>query len=178
MNKTTPLEHFSGELKLISNDKLYSTVIKILNRAPEYFWVIPGSLTGKNHPEDENVKGGKVLHTRRTVYIAVKLAKVEEIDEHEKELLIAALLVHDLFCQGKNDKPKKHMDPKHPDYLVEQTTDLSNLPYYEDIMEIASGHLGKWGTEENYKIMKQNKLAKMAHIADYIASSKEVIIKI
>ncbi len=173
MDRTDRARLFENELDLIKGTQIKDLVVKILNLAPKYFWQIPSSSSGKWHPSDEDRIGGKVLHTRRSVYIAYHLARMEQLTELERDLLVGAMIVHDICCQGSEDEASSTMIPGHGSLVQKKTKSLQNSPHYAEIMTIVQAHMGRWAP-----VKPQTKLEKFAHIADYISSRKAVKIDI
>ncbi len=160
---------FEGELELIHNNKIRSFVVEVLRLAPHYFWHVPSSTSGKHHPPDESEPGGRVLHTKRAVYVAHQLARMEELPPTERDLLLAAMIVHDICCQGLHDVASPKTDPDHPILLRKKTAHLSDEPHYDAVMSIVDAHMGRWGP-----VMPESKLQRLAHTADYISSRRHV----
>lgn len=90
-------EVFSEELYLIDKENLKDLVQKCLDRAPEYFYTMPASTTGKYHPEYSLGEGGLVRHTKAAVKIAKSLLDLEMYAPlaKSKDQIIAALILHD-----------------------------------------------------------------------------------
>lgn len=166
-------QNFKNELDLIKDIQIKDLIVKILSMAPKYFWRIPSSSSGKWHPSDEDKVGGKVLHTKRSVYIAYHLARMDELKELEKDLLIGAMIVHDICCQGSEDEALSTTMPEHGLLVQKKTKSLQDSPYYAAIMAIVQTHMGHWGP-----VKPEKKLEKLAHIADYISSRKAAKIDI
>lgn len=160
---------FETELNLIANNEIRNLVVEVLQLAPRYFWEVPSSTSGKHHPPDENKPGGKVLHTKRAVYIAYQLARMENLSELESDLLLAAMVIHDIYSQGPDDIPSQETDPSHPLLVRKKTAPLAGAPYYDDVMSIVEAHMGRWGP-----VIPESKLQCLAHTADYISSRREV----
>ena len=164
---------FETELKLIANGEIRNLVVEVLQLAPRYFWEVPSSTSGKHHPPDEDKPGGKVLHTKRAVYIAYQLARTENLSEIDSDLLLAAMIVHDICCQGADDIPAQKTDTAHPLLVREKTAPLAGAPYYDDVMSIVAAHMGRWGP-----VIPESKLQCLAHTADYISSRRGVKIDV
>lgn len=174
INQCEPIEqNFKNVLQFIKDKQIKDLIVKILSMAPKYFWRIPSSSSGKWHPSDEDKVGGKVLHTKRSVYIAYHLARMEELNELEKDLLIGAMIVHDICCQGSEDEASSTTMPEHGLLVQKKTKSLRDSPYYAEIMAIVQAHMGHWGP-----VKPKKKLEKLAHMADYISSRKAVKIDI
>lgn len=164
---------FETELNLIANNEIRGLIVEVLRLAPRHFWEAPSSTSGKYHPTDENRPGGKVLHTKRAVYIAYQLARMRNLSKLDTDLLLGAMIIHDICSQGSDDIPSQKMDPDHPLLVRKITTVLKGRPYYDDIMSIVETHMGRWGP-----VIPKSKLQWLAHIADYISSRKEVRIDV
>lgn len=175
-NNSKKIYALSNELNLIQNPEIKELIKKILYRAPEYFWQVHSSEDKKHHPDDEYSEGGLILHTKRTVYLACKLCEMENIRGIQRDKLIGAMIIHDIYSKGCEDKPLDYSPLEHPFYLRERTKDLNKSKFYNEIIDIVEAHLGRW-TPNKFKT-KKNKLAKFGHAADYLASRKEVKIKI
>jgi hypothetical protein len=175
-NNDNNLSVLSNELNLIKNSEIKELIKKILYRAPRYFWQIYSSEDRKYHPDDEYGMGGLILHTKRTVYLANKLCEMENIKGIQRDKLIGAMIIHDIYSKGCEDEPLNYSPLEHPFYIRERTKDLNKSKFYDDIINIVEAHLGRW-TPNKFKI-KKDKLSKFGHIADYLASRKEIEIKI
>ncbi|MHA1232869.1 MAG: HD domain-containing protein [Candidatus Helarchaeota archaeon] len=170
------LSLLSNELGLIQNKAIKELIRKILILAPNYFWSIRSSNKGMHHPIDENRKEGLILHTKRVVYLANQLCRMENIKGIERDKLLGAMIIHDICSRGIENEPLSYSPNEHPFYIRKLTKNLNNLKHYDEIISIAEGHFGRW-TPKEYRI-KGNKLTKLGHIADYIASRKEIYIQI
>ena len=164
---------FETELNLITNNEIRELIVDILRFAPRYFWQVPSSTSAKYHPPDENKVGGKLLHTKRAVYIAYQLARMHDLSKLETDLLIGAMIIHDICSQGSANIPSQRTEPDHPLLVRKITTDLEQRPYYDDVMSIVETHMGRWGP-----IPPKSELQNLAHISDYISSRKEVVINV
>jgi hypothetical protein len=94
------IEQLQNEIDLIQDQRIKHLVIETLKLAPEYFWTAPGSSTGKHHPQDEICTGGKVLHVRKAVKIGLELCDNFNITGFRRDVVIAALILHDICCFG------------------------------------------------------------------------------
>lgn len=179
------------EIKKISDDTIRSFVRSLLIKA-ENFWDIPSSFSGKYHPADEHGAGGNVLHTKRVVRIVLILSESYNLSIEERDIVLAAALIHDL-CKGKKDHGSETVayDPMHPytvgkfvakcqlhDKKFSSETDSSTLYVSEDIVQsilrLVRCHLGPWSpVPETYPITY---LDFIVHIADNIASKLHSVI--
>jgi hypothetical protein len=178
------------EISLIEDDGLKSFVRSVLFRA-DSFWVVPSSFSGKYHPPDEHNQGGNVLHTKRTVRAAKILSESHSLSAEEKDLVVAACLLHDL-TKGKVEKDGSFSyDKMHP-YTVgdfvkfcqeddkKYASDISSSTLYvseEDVqtlLRLIRCHLGPWSpVPETVPITY---LDMIVHLADNIASKVHYIL--
>lgn len=186
------LQPLLEEIDLISDDTIKSFVRSILLRA-EIFWKIPSSFSGKYHPADEHNEGGNVIHTKRVVRVANIMSDSYSLSAEEKDLVLAACLLHDL-CKGvvSEDKCSFQYDPMHPytvgkfithcqndDKKFANESQSSTLFLGEDIVQsilrLIRCHLGPWSpVPETYPITY---LDYIVHLADNIASKIHTVIE-
>jgi hypothetical protein len=175
------IERFSEELKLIKNLRVKQLVYQCLEKAPDYFWVVPSSSSGKHPPKDEFVEGGKVIHVKRTVKIGNYLCECLSITGIERDCVIAALIMHDLVSRGyPNDEG--HTVDGHG-YLwsvmardILTKNDFLDSDVFRTISRLIMYHMGKYDLP--YILDWSDKLATCVHLADFIASREDVIIDI
>ena len=181
-----------NEINLIIDESIRSFVRSILMRN-ELFWEIPSSFSGKYHPYDEHALGGNVLHTKRVVRIAAYMSESYSLSQEEKDIVIAACLLHDL-CKaiyGSTLEDCKY-DPMHPytvgkfisscqekDKKFASESESSTLFLSEDIVQsilrLVRCHLGPWSPiPETYPITY---LDYIVHLSDNIASKLHLIIE-
>lgn len=81
----------------IEDEGIRSFVRACLFCAPDVFWSASSALVqGSEHPPDEMVYGGNVLHTRRVFRFAGQIATAQHLPQEEVDLLLAAALLHDI----------------------------------------------------------------------------------
>ena len=167
---------FRDEINLIKDLIVKMLTIEILLCAPDYFWEIPGSSTGVGHPPDEAIKGGKIKHTKRAIKMARHLGVMEGLNEIEMDVLTSAMAVHDIYCHGVDNEPTDSVDPSHAKNVRKMTKGYSNgMKFYEDIMLVVEGHMGRWGQNG---INSKSNCIKLGHIADYLSSRKDILVKV
>jgi hypothetical protein len=176
------LDLFSIELNYIKTPKIREWVEIALTIVPDYFFSIPASSTGKYHPQYALGEGGLVRHTQAAVGIAQELFRVEMFgfNEIEQDCITAALILHDTYKSGINHE--RFTVTEHPIVAVEQFnkhTELTNLltpEQYKIIFDCIAHHMGQWTTDYRSKreVLEKpkTKIAKIAHLCDYIASRK------
>lgn len=151
------------EIHDIKDKDIQNFVRKALNElVDEKFFIIPASSTGKYHPTYSAGVGGLLRHTKAACYIGKALCEAEMICQEDKDLIQAALILHDI------NKPAK----EHP-YLVRETLSPLKEEFpstYEKVIELIESHHGQWG---EYPINTYQK--RIVHLADYISSQKGLI---
>lgn len=175
---------FHSELRSITNPYLRAVVEGIFEMVPEWWVDQPSSSTGKYHPEDENGPGGMVLHTRRVVRMVQHLSQSWRgvgLTPHDVELLTAAALVHDAYRYGSGETPDNQASYGHEEALRTETEYLQPyLALWEPVVEIALFHAGRWGpaTVSIPRDERYRELGDILHLADYIASRRDVSINV
>lgn len=185
------LDPLIDEINLIENEGIKSFVRSILYRA-EGFWKIPASFSGKHHAPDERGVGGNVLHTKRAVRVGLILADSYSLSSEERDLIVAALILHDLTKGIKSEVSDNYRyDPMHP-YTVglfvkkcqdqdrQYASDSQSSTLYiseedtQTILRLIRCHLGPWSpipetTPVTYMDM-------IVHIADNISSKLHLVV--
>ena len=93
-------EIFKNELNYIDDNVLRKFIVYCLENAPDYFYTVPASSSGKYHPTQDLGEGGLIRHTKAVVQVAMDLIrseqfKIEGIDE--KDDIISACILHDII---------------------------------------------------------------------------------
>ena len=150
MDNNMRLQLFANELNDIKDAKLQAFAVKLLTNAPDYFFTVPASSSGKYHPYFAREEGGLVKHTRCVVFYAECNAESFNFDSHIKDLAIIAALAHDIKKQGNNNTGS-HTVWEHPElaynFILETQKNNPDLITVEDATIIANAilcHMGKW----------------------------------
>lgn len=187
MTKEDRLKLFANELGDIEGAALKQFAENLITNAPDYFFTVAASSSGKYHPSFDLGNGGLVRHTRCVVFFAECVAESMDFNSHDKDLLIIAALAHDMIKQGPNDgygrTVREH--PEHAkNYILEKASEYKGLITEEDANKIAAAvfsHMGKWENQEPFikgkapYPMPDTDVEKALQIADYIASRKEIL---
>lgn len=176
---------FNRELEYFTNENVRNFTTEILRMSPGYFFSAPSSSSGKYHPAYENTKGGLVLHTKAVVYMVTQLCELDmfKFSEKEKNLLIAAALLHDSRKNGENPHCEYTVF-NHPILAAEFIRKYSDCGIIskEDIDYIAdaiASHMGQWNTHgksSKYEPLPlpETKAQRFLHLCDYMASRKDI----
>ena len=179
------LQLFVNELNDIKDAKLQIFAVKLLTNAPDYFFTVPASSSGKNHPYFARENNGLVKHTRCVVFFAECNAESFNFDSYTKDMLIIAAIAHDIKKQGNNSSKQtvwEHPELAH-DYILEMQNKYPDLISVENATIIANAilsHMGKWSHHPEFTIGKKPYPMPVTlfdyalQSADYIASRKEL----
>ena len=175
-------EIFKKELMEISRPDIREFVLECLKQAPDYFYTMPASTTGKYHPEYSLGEGGLIRHTKAAVLIAIDLLSLnqnKELAKHRDEI-ISALILHD--CVKKKDKNEIYTAFNHPllacNLIREVATDLNyDDPCVDYICDLIKTHMGQWNSDKYATVtlpIPETDEQKFVHMCDYLASRKHI----
>lgn len=173
------LEIFSKELNLIKNIEIRKFVETCLNEAPEYFFTVAASSTGKYHPQYALGEGGLVRHTQAATRIAYELFRTNlyPYNSDQQDLILASLILHDSRKHGNNSS--QYTVVEHPllaAQAIRNSSGTLNQEWKEIIATNIETHMGKWTQDFRSKkevLQKpQNGMQKFVHQCDYLASRK------
>lgn len=179
------LVEFSIILNWIKDDELRKIVEKELKLLPSYFWKVPASSTGKYHPEYCLGEGGLVRHVKAACKIAHELFEVSGFNDEDKDVIIAALLLHDGFKHGRREQGEGHTVHEHPvlmsDYLVEKywfgAEKENKNRMMTKVSDAIASHMGKWIFSEYSPVTlpePETPVQVFVHMCDYLASRKSI----
>jgi HD superfamily phosphohydrolase YqeK len=176
------------EINLIADPGTRSLVRAVLVRAGP-FWEIPASAVSHEHPPDEYLPGGNVLHTARVARLSAAMADSYGLEAIERDGVIAASLLHDVTKAVDNGEIQ--YDPLHP-YTVgaavyaiqddERRADnlhagssslLIDPEMLEQVLRIVRCHLGI--ASPIPETLPAHPLEWLVHQADYIACRLHLI---
>ena len=189
MDTTTKSGVFARELNLISNNALRGFIERCLDAAPDYFFEMGASSTGKYHPAYTLGNGGLIRHTKAAVAIAAELMRLE-MYAHIKtdwDYIIAALIMHD-SCKKGYPQESQYTTFDHPLAASRFIIDRMNAENPNDdifgtmighVCALIDSHMGQWTTDrDGQEILPKPKSAaqKFVHMCDFLASRKFITI--
>ena len=173
-------EPLAEEINLIGRPDIKAFVKFALESAPDYFWTVPASTSGKYHPEECRKPGGLVYHTRMVVYFVQGLMISMECEAWRDELIAAAIL-HDVYKNGDGTTKYGANWSAHGVNLAGHLRKQARWgamsgehggtisPAVAKILDLTARHMQKWGgNAPRPASMEDWCLA----IADYISSRK------
>lgn len=180
---------FLNEVNKIKSSKLKKAAKEMVKDAPEYFWHVAASSSGKYHPQCDLGEGGLVRHSIMVAIAAVDFVSSEifvEDTESNRDMAIVAGLFHDVIKHGKVNKDGSYSNNtvfSHPILSSEFVKQhLEDAKVNEEEIKIITGailsHMGKWNTSKYEPGVTLNvpstAFQKLIHSADYMASRKYV----
>lgn len=179
-------EVFEKELNYIENEELKRFIIDCLEKAPEYFYRVPASSSGKYHPKQDLGEGGLIRHTKAVVQVAMDLIRCEQFygSKESKDEIISACLLHDVIKNGFEDSG--HTLTEHPllsSKFIQEVYDGGNYHSVwtskNGIQAMITTHMGIWNKDKEGNVVlpligDYNDTGLLVHLADYIASRKYV----
>lgn len=179
-------EYFLEEISYIKNDKIKKSLIYMINKLPDYFFIVPASSTGKYHPMYAIGEGGLLRHTKAAVRIAYELLNDPAIGDKytsdEQDLMLMGLLLHDGLKLGKEESKYTKFD--HPilmaNYIEEEKDNLELTDSERKlVMDVIKTHMGPWTTDyDGNEVLEKpkTKYQNFVHMCDYLASRKCILI--
>ena len=169
------IRHFTKELNLITDPNLRNFVSAFLMHAPDYFWTIGASASGKYHPGFTKGEGGLVRHVKAAVRMADELMNLSQFgympDEY-KDYAMAAIIIHDCYKYGPGPDIDRKKYANHGRECAIKINELWwNLygDFAPDLLVMAvNSHMGQWHGPEEQKPFTP--IDRLVHLADYISS--------
>ena len=187
VDRLDKIKSFYKELNSISDANLREFATQLILHAPDYFFYVSATTSGKNHPEFARRVGGLVNHTKCVCFYAMCNVESFGLSKHDMDLIIIAALAHDIKKQGNTNT--NHTAWEHPelahDFIFEIRDKFPHLISKEDATIIANAvlcHMGKWAnyaefvSDKKVYPMPQTLFEYALQSADYIASRKEIVL--
>lgn len=172
----------------IANQDIRKFCVALINCAPDYFFEVSSSSTGKYHPPYAVGPGGLVRHTKAATHILHELLSLEMFNKYSqdtKDMMLVSIIAHDFFKHGLEATAGKYTVAEHPlvcANFIKGNADLCAMLEPEQVEFICgciSTHMGSFCTDYRTKKQILPKPTKgpqnMVHLADYLASRKYLI---
>lgn len=179
---------FSEELTWLVNPNIRAFAERLVECAPDYFFEVAVSSTGKFHPAYALGPGGLVRHTKAAAKILHELLVLEMFDKYsqdQKDMMLTAIIAHDFFKHGLEAQAGKYTVAEHPVVCADFIKNHAELTAMLEPAQIAficgciASHMGQWNTDyrSHKEILPKPKTGpqNFVHLADYLASRKYLI---
>lgn len=182
---------FENVLENIKSDDIKEYAKNCIETIPEYFYEVPASSTGKYHSAYTVTRHGLLKHTIAVCKILNYILSLDcfnfDLTQRERELMLVAAIMHDSRKSGSQEEYDSNPATcfEHPLLAAEVVRGVDGLcdDEKEVVAKIIETHMGQWVTSKYSekvlpKIDNDNKLQKLVHLADYLASRKDIEVKI
>lgn len=188
-------ELFTNELNTFANEDIKEFAKILLDDAPDYFYKVAASSTGKYHPAYALGNGGLMRHTKSVVRFYNHLMSIEQnkcmFTDREIDLGRVACLIHDIQKSGteesyieksNNGQNKVFTVFDHPLLAAKYVMSYKDKHLSENELKfVAMGvgsHMGEFNTDKrnpNVTLPKpKTEMQQIIHLADYLASRKDI----
>ena len=183
MNKE---EMFLDELELINDENLSESLLKIIEKLPDYWFVEAASSTGKYHPSYALGNGGLLRHSKAAMRIGYELLSDpcigDKYTSREKDLMLMSLLVHDGLKLGLPKEKYTRFD--HPilmgKFILDNYKEFDITKEDAEFMnDVIKTHMGPWTTDyDGNEVLEKpkNKYQNFVHMCDFLASRKCILV--
>ena len=166
------------EIALIKTASIQDWVKKTLQNTPDYFFIAMASSTGKYHPSCTCCKSGLIVHVKRVVYLVNRLCDGYGIKGIDKDIVLAASILHDIAKTPSNDPKFTYADyENHPINAEKYFASIEDKDgYIEVINRCIKNHMGLWTPISIKKDIKDYTLLELiVYTADYMAATKDLV---
>ena len=188
---TTYSNEYLIEQLHLENEDIKEFAETIIEATPPYWKIVPASSSGKYHPNMSLGRGGLIRHTLALIKFLNWTWEIKCMNEkwtsRERDLVRVAGLMHDAWKSGTQadyDKNPytKHEHPIIASNMIMRYKGCGIIPddEIEAIATTIETHMGEFVSSPHSDIIlgePKNKLQKMLHWADYLASRKDIEIK-
>lgn len=172
---------FKVELDRFKNQNVRESAEVILEMMPNYFYEMPASTSGNNHPLFSLGEGGLVRHVKVAMRILEEMFRDEAFgtyDDYKKDLIRMSLILHDGFKSGIVYSGHTCLD--HPvimsDFILDNKDKLSiSEEDAEFVSDLILTHMGPWNTDREGNVLMpvpKTREELLVHLCDYMSSRR------
>ena len=177
---------FDSLLDTFENEDIKNFANECIETIPNYFWDVGASSTGKYHPQYALGDLGLARHTCALVRFLNHILNIDcyknEFTSRERDLLRVAGIMHDSRKSGDDEYYSRSKITKfdHPILAANEIRSIIGFIPKDEVELVAStieSHMGQWNTDKRSKTilpLPENKYQKILHLADYLASRKDI----
>lgn len=177
-------EVFEPELRYISNPNIKELVVLVLDSLDgdaigQTYMVAQAAYAAGHHPPCTHVPGGVLTHVKRVVHIADDLQRALAFSSNEKDRVIAATILHDIF-KGKKENFSQHakLAAEYVCRVAAANPELMKKLTWFEVTQITGAiafHMGPFSHADVKKSMEKYSMVELAtYIADYIAAQPDI----
>ena len=161
-----------SKLNEINDLEIRGFVKEVLDNAPEGFWIIPCSGTGKYHPPEDQGEGGVIRHLVKCVVTGADLCGYFDLPQEDKDIVLAGIFLHDIKKFG--DPLGESSDPDHARIGANFLEKFSlREPEKTEIMNCVRYHMGRFvHPEEIERAKNPTQKELIVQLADFFGSRK------
>ena len=164
---------------LIADPAIAAMVQEGLKAADGEFYTAPSSKSGFFHPADEINEGGLALHTARVVHMGEQLGEFFGLNDRERDIMRAGLILHDSV---KGGEPWKGYAEDHGELAGKMILGLDGPEDAKKVAsQIASNHMALWrktADRQPNPAVPDNKMDMIASLADYLAARDNIYLDV
>ena len=146
------------------------TIEFLTTKVPPYFTTVPASSSGKYHPKYCLGDGGLLRYTVAATKILNHMLNLDfaktTFTALQRDKMRSAIILHDTFKQGRSTEG--HTVKNHEVIAADEFNAFLGQSS-SDIGTLMIAHMGEWGAEK-----PKNLAEYLVHLADYLASRKEI----
>lgn len=151
----------------IQDPDMSHEVMQITRRAPEYFWIRPGSYSGYHNACRHGLWHHTLKLNTAIDTLAPSLIQAGVIGRRDVDKSHAAAIIHDQWKNGPDPESQKTADT-HPKVVADIVRDHSEL---DAVVALAvEQHMGPWDKYDT----PSNPVSQLVHNADLMASERDV----
>lgn len=177
---------FDSLLDTFENEDIKNFANECIETIPNYFWEVGASSTGKYHPQYALGELGLARHTCALVRFLNHILNIDcyknDFTSRERDLLRVAGIMHDSRKSGDDEEYARNKFTRfeHPLLAANEIRTIIGFIPEEEVEFVANAiesHMGQWNTDKRSKVvlpLPENKYQKMLHLADYLASRKDI----
>lgn len=177
---------FDSLLDTFENEDIKNFANECIETIPNYFWDVGASSTGKYHPQYALGDLGLARHTCALVRFLNHILNIDcyknEFTSRERDLLRVAGIMHDSRKSGDDEDYARNKFTKfdHPILAANEIRTIIGFIPEDEVEFVANtieSHMGQWNTDKRNKTvlpLPENKYQKILHLADYLASRKDI----
>ncbi len=162
-----------SRLNEINDLEIRGFVKEALDNAPEGFWIIACSGTGKYHPPEDQGDQGLIRHLIKCIELSKDLCIYFNLSQGDRDIVLAGIFLHDI--QKFGDPWGESSDPEHARIGAEFLEKFSlKEPEKTEIMNCVRYHFGRFtNTKEDFeRACNPNKKELIVQLSDLFCSRK------